>query len=36
MGSVESWPEPLIECLGKEPRQFTCATIRGGAWLHLS
>ena len=41
---VWEWPEPLIEHLEKRPgqpwehmwRQFSLATGRGGAWLHLS
>ena len=44
MVTVESWPEPLIEHLGKGPsqprenrwRQFISSIKRGGAWLHLS
>jgi len=44
MGTVESWPEPLIDHLRQglgQPwehrwRQFSCVTGRSGAWLHLS
>ena len=44
MGTVESWPEPLIDHLRQalsQPRehmwrQFSCVMRRGEAWLHLS
>lgn len=44
MGTAESWPDPLIEHLGKGPgqpwehrwRQFRCVIGRGESWLHLS
>jgi len=44
MGTVESWPQPLIDHLRQalsqtqehRRRQFSCVTRRGEAWLHLS